>query len=515
MKRVLVPLAAVMLCIGIAIVTSYSKQQPASNAVESAATAATPLPRRATAFGINLSPLVYWTNERSFMNLVVASGTWRSTTTWSAVDPKLVDRNGTLLALPPGEQATLALTRPAAAHRGDVTIRCRFDGTGVVDGINVVDMKTGPGQIVFLWKKEIAGTGFRVKATDPADPIRNVDCREADADPKLLFDPAFVDSLRPYKAVRFLDWQMANANAAVSWPARTLPTATIQGSPQGVAVEHLVALANLARVDPWFVMPWNADAAYMEGFAQYVHDHLDPARTAYVEIGNEIWNMGFPAGRQALAEGLQAKLGQTSDEARMRRYAEHSVEGFKIWERVYAREPRRIVRVLSGQNSWPQLFQYALDYQDTTRHVDALSTALYFGQRLLNDPLVDTSDIAPLFPKLEGSIESTFASARQFKQMADARGLRYIGYEGGQHASYAGKDRALIARLNRDPRMGDAYRLYLAGWDRGFGDLLMLFHSVSPAGSSMHFGLAEYSGQPMAETPKRKAVLDAIAATKR
>lgn len=514
MKRMLVLLTALMLCVAIAGVTSYSKQQPASNAVESPATAAPPLSRQPTAFGINLSSVIYWTNQRAFMNLVAGSGAWRSTKSWKAVDPQLVDRNGTLLSLPPGEQAALALTKPPAAYRGDVAIHCRYDGKGSVSGIGSASPAAGPGRFDFIWRREVTTAQIRVDATDPADPIRNVDCREAGADPKALFDPAFVDSLRPYKAVRFLDWQMANANAAGSWPARTPPTATIQSNPQGVAVEHLVALANAAKVDPWFVMPWNADTAYMEGFARYVHDHLDPDRTVYVEIGNEIWNMSFPAGRQALAEGLQAKLGKTSDEARMRRYAQHSVEGFKVWERVYAREPRRIVRVLSGQNSWPQLFQYALDYQDTARHADALSTALYFGQLLLNEPSADTSDIAPLFPKLEGSIESTFASARQFKQMADARGLRYIGYEGGQHASYAGKDRTLIARLNRDARMGDAYRLYLAGWDKGFGDLLMLFHSVSPAGSSMHFGLAEYSGQPMMETPKRKAVLDAISATK-
>jgi hypothetical protein len=99
--------------------------------------------------------------------------------------------------------------------------------------------------------------------------------------------------------------------------------------------------------------------------------------------------------------------------------------------------------------------------------------------------------------------------------MADAHGLRFIAYEGGQHISYRGPDATLIGRLSRDPRMGKAYRLYLAGWDRQFGDLLMLYHSVSPIGRTMHFGLAEHSGQPLAETPKRKAVLDAIAGLKR
>ena len=127
----------------------------------------------------------------------------------------------------------------------------------------------------------------------------------------------------------------------------------------------------------------------------------------------------------------------------------------------------------------------------------------------------DTEDLTRAFADLNASIASTFEAARRYKDLADSKGLRYIAYEGGQHVSYQGPDRLLIARLNRDPRMGEAYQLFLAGWNRQFGDLLVLYHSTSPMGRSMHFGLAEYSGQPMAETPKRKAVMDAIAATRR
>ena len=516
MKRILVLLAAILACVAIATVTNYSKRQPASNAVEAEASAAAPRPHRPTAFGINLAPAIYWTNERSFMNLAAGAGAWRSINNgWKTIDSGQVDRNGNLLWLQPGEQAALPLARPPASHSGDVAIHCRYAGRGQVDGVGMVAPAGGPGRIDFTWRHDISIAYVRINATDRADPVRNIDCREAGADPKLLFDPAFVDSLRPYKAVRFLDWQLTNVNVAGNWAKRTLPGAVIQSGPQGVAVEHMVTLANMAKVNPWFVMPWNADAAYMTNFARTVHDHLDPSLTAYVEIGNEIWNMQFPASRQALEEGLRAGLGKANDEARMRRYGEHATQGFKIWERVYARDPKRLVRVLSGQNAWPELLVDALDYRDTARHVDALASAPYFGQPLLAEPPADTSDIGPLFPKLNASIDPVLASARRFKQIADSRGLRYLGYEGGQHVNYAGKDATLIARLNRDPRMGDAFRLYLSRWNRDFGDLLMIFHSVSPTGTAMHFGLAEYSGQPMIETPKRKAVLDAIAATKR
>jgi hypothetical protein len=414
-----------------------------------------------------------------------------------------------------GDEHNPAIGRPPRSRRGDLAIRCRFEGQGAVNGVGIFAPKLSPGRIDFVWRPDINTAFFRIDATNPADPIRNIDCREADADPKLLFDPAFVDGLRPYRAVRFMDWMQTNLNQAGDWTRRTRPDSTTQGGAQGVAVENLVALANQAKVDPWFVMPWNADAIYVENFARYVHDHLDPGRTAYVEIGNEVWNLDFLAGKQALAEGRRLKLGVTDDEARMRRYAQRSVEVFKIWERVFADAPKRIVRILAGQNAWIDPFMLALNYKDTAAHVDALSSAVYFGQTLLSEPPADTADLGPLFPPLTASIASTFDAARRYKAAADARGLRYISYEGGQHASYSGPDKTLIERFNRDPRMGDAYRQFLAAWDREFGDLLMLYHSTSPAGSSMHFGLAEYSGQPLAETPKRKAVLDAIATLKR
>ena len=133
---------------------------------------------------------------------------------------------------------------------------------------------------------------------------------------------------------------------------------------------------------------------------------------------------------------------------------------------------------------------------------------------MLAEPPADTRDLGPLFPTLVASIDATFTTARRFKQIADSHGLRYVGYEGGQHVSYQGPDRTLVPRLNRDPRMGDAFRIYLSRWDHEFGDLLLIYHSTSPMGSNVSFGLAEYSGQPLSETPKRKALLDAIAALK-
>lgn len=507
--RLLVIAITLLLCVALASTGRFS--DIGSNSMADAAPPITrEAPRRPAAYGINPYTVSYWGNERSFMNLA-AGGVWNSIRgKWSQLPSTRLGPDGNLRAVEPGESVALALTRPPPAYHRDVPIRCRFEGRGKVGGVGMLSPKVGPKSIDFIWPRTIEIAHFVIEASDAADPIRGIDCREADADPKKLFDPLFVESVRPFKVIRFLDWQAANLNIPLDWSKRTSPAAPSQAGAEGVAVEHLVALANEAGTDPWFVMPWNATPAYMENFARYVRDHLNPQRTIYVEIGNETWNPGFPVGRQLADEGLRAKLGATRDEARMRRYAQGAVAGFKIWERVFAASPKRIVRVLSGQNAWPDLFLHAINYQDTARHVDAISSAVYFGMDTLTDAKPGVTDLQPLFDNLNASMDRAFGEASRFKQMADERGLRYIAYEGGQHMIYKGPDRTLTLRMNRDPRMGDVYRRYMSRWGTDFGDLLVLYASVNRMNPDIHFGLSEYSGQPLAETPKRRAVLEML-----
>ena len=103
MRRILVLASAALLCIGLAMISNHSKQQPASNTVETAATAAppSPLPKQPTAFGINLSTIAYWSKQRAFMNLAVG-GNWQSINAgWAEFDPKRIDSHGAQLR--PGE----------------------------------------------------------------------------------------------------------------------------------------------------------------------------------------------------------------------------------------------------------------------------------------------------------------------------------------------------------------------------------------------------------------------------
>lgn len=467
-------------------------------------------PSQPTRIGINLTTPLWWNGERAFMNLA-AGGTWSAAGNgpWTPFDPARLDPGGDVVSLKPGEQAILVMTPPTAIRFGAVPIRCRFEGQGAVDIFPNAGAVTTGNVVDFTWAQK-ASASFLIKASNPADPVRHIDCRERDADPKTLFHPAFLDSIRPFYAMRFLDWQGANMNLGGHWARRTPANATVQAGPEGVAVENLVALSNQTGVNPWYVMPWKADAVYVRNFAQYVHDHLDPKRTIYLEIGNEAWNTAFPIGQQLLAEIKTSAPGKDANVARMEAYADKVVFNFKIWEDVFRDNPKRLVRILSGQAAWPDLIRPALAYRDTAKHVDALSSGPYFGQTLMADAAVPTKTLDKLFADLDASIEPAIQNSLQFRAIAEQHGLRYIAYEAGQHVTYTGPDETAIRRLNQDPRMGVIYAKYLAAWRRRVGDVIMMFASAGPISRNAAWGLSEYEGQSLSEAPKRKAVLEAI-----
>src|SRR5205085_4568884 len=92
--------------------------------------------------------------------------------------------------------------------------------------------------------------------------------------------------------------------------------------------------------------------------------------------------------------------------------------------------------------------------------------------------------------------------AGQQKAIAQKLGIRYMTYEGGQGAVFPGNV-ALSLQIQRDPRMYDLYKQFLTGWQSQIGDTLTLFAVNGGA-----WGLSEYAGQPLAETPKMRAVKD-------
>ncbi len=471
------------------------------------------------ALGINVATPTYWGGERSFMNLA-SGGDWMASRQnqggWAPFDPARLDALGNIKSLLPGENANYNLVPPEAAYTPQaVRIRCKWQGAGTVQPGGVVrNVAMGQGNsFEFDWTgtKDAAkpnAAWITVAATTPADPVRQIDCREAKADEKALFSPDFVKLIADYKVVRFLDWQGTNKNPlAVTWANRTKPESQSQATDLGVAVEHMVALANQTGADPWFTMLWNGDEDYVRRFAEHVRDNLAPERRVYVELSNEVWNYVFPQTQQAEREGVEADLSPHRFQAMIWRYADKTVWMMKIWSEVFAAQPDRLVRVLAAQHDGAWAIGEMLKRQDTAKNIDALATAPYFGYATLEEPRTKVKDPAVLFDFLAKDLEASMTKAMDNKKLAEQYGLRYIAYEAGQHiVSHTEID--TVALLNRDPRMYDLYKTYLAAWRDKVGDLMTIFQTTGGVSQYGAWGIQEYPGQTLDQTPKRRAILE-------
>jgi hypothetical protein len=464
-----------------------------------------------TQIGVNLG------EARSFANLMLGerwfvpgNGDERRT----PVDAALLDRDGNLKALPNTGKVVHPLKEPTTPANG-AEFRCTYEGEGDIEvaGQTVTTIGHKPGVILFRYRSggtERNSIRIELSALNSADPIRDIDCREAALPANVRFDPEFLASLKGFRVLRFMDWQNTNANEAGRWALRATPSSQSIADGTGASIEDMLAVAKAVGADPWLTIPWNADADYVRRFAQLVHAALPANRHVYVEVANEVWNQRFPVSKQAAAEARASGLGGEGERGgapRMQRYAERVVEVMTIWEQVFAGDPQRLVRVAATQHTNPNQGKAVLAYKDTARHVDALATAPYFGRQIAQEGGAHDMDAA--FARLTELVDATIAKAVENKAIARSFGKRYIAYEGGQHIVLR-DDVDALTRIQRDPRMYDLYRRYLDGWRTQVGDTLVLFSSVKPINRFGAWGLAEYPGQPESEAPKLRAVRDAI-----
>ena len=472
-----------------------------------------PAPRAAlppppdTRLGINLSGLAPYNRQQVFANLIAQSEWFASSGQgWTAMPAAQLDRAGWVKALSPGQVAPRPLVLPAAPF-DRVAVRCTYAGSGDLSAGGIARVTGQTRGVMDLELVSQGGTDegawIQLDRTDPADPVRAIDCRDRRLPASARFAPEFLASLRGFSAVRFLDWQLTNANRPVRWDRRTRTDDATQVAGDGVAIEDMVRLANEAQVDPWFLMPYKADAAYIEGFARLVHASLDPGRTVYVELGNEVWNDMFDATLQARREGLAAGLAPADDpnRAQTRRYAQKVRDAMRIWTRVFADRPARLVRVAATIHVYPEIAETMLAFEDLPRWIDALATAPYIQLDLAGR---GAGDVDWVFAQLDGAVDAAIDAAVRNRAIAARYGKRYLTYEGGQHL--VTRDLELARRVQRDPRMAAVYRRYLDAWRARVGDRMMLYASASPIGEAGAWGLVEYAGQTEADAPKLRAV---------
>lgn len=483
-------------------------QTPSSS---SGASRARDMPIRPTRLGINLAQVRYYSGERAFANLAMGSR-WQMLAPPRPIDgaalqrqeAALVGSDGELRAVPPGGIGRI-LTPPNGLGQS-VAIHCTYRGTGDVTvdspSRSIAAVSGGKGAIGFTWQQSKGIVRIIVRSL--STPIAGLDCRETSLAPTVRFAPAFVASLKPFRVVRFMDWENTNANAAVDWSTRHTPSSIDMLDGAGVAIEDIVTLSNAAGADPWVTVPWNTGDDYVRRFAQMMHDGIPSDRPVYVEVANEVWNWGFRVTRQASDEGLKAGLSTNGDDAFMLRYAQRTVEVMKIWKQVFRDRPAGLVRVIASQNVVPQRARKLLQAPELADNIDAVASAPYFGLSPKNGP---PKDVDAAFAELDAALGQALDCARQYRAIAASYGKRYIAYESGQHVVIPDNVKLLEA-IERDDRMYSLYKRYLKSWRDEIGDTLTFYDSVSPINKFGAWGLVEYAGQPLSDAPKMRAVIE-------
>ena len=465
----------------------------------------------ATKLGINLSGPSYWSSNRNFMNLL-AGDFWRLNTSlgvWVDMPDDRLNGSREVVDIRPGENVVRLLTRPTKFYRGiAVDIKCRWQGSGTlaIEGDSVKNLRMSRNAATFTHSGSNTDSArMRLITVEAADPIRNLDCREADANPNATFDPTFLADAKKYSVLRFMKWTSAvESNASVTWASRSKPNQGRVAGPDGVALEYMIQLANETGSDPWFAIPWNADEEYVRKFAETVRDQLNPSRRAYVEVSNEVWNYVYKVTHQASAEAAAARLSTDAHQGMLMRYAQKTGQVMDVWSSVFSGQMHRIVRVASIQTgAWNA--EVVLGFGDTAKKVDALASAPYFHDTLAAGTITTASSLDQYFKTLGAAIPGHIKNAKDTKAIASRFGLRYITYEAGQHLT-SPDDVTQLDRIQKDARMGGLYTTYLTLWKDQIGDLMVLFEDYGGASRYGAWGQRDYVGQPLSEAPKENAV---------
>jgi hypothetical protein len=352
-----------------------------------------------------------------------------------------------------------------------------------------------------------------------------------------IFNPLFLERIKKFGTLRFMDWMLTNNSNQGEWANRpTLEDATY--AEEGVPLELMIELANRLRAHPWFNMPHQATDEYMRNFAQLVKEKLDPNLKVYVELSNEVWNWMFQQAQYALRQG-HARWGEDKGDAFMQWYGMRTAQMSDIWKQVFSGQQDRVISVISSQTAWLGLETSVLDCplwvaegnKPCFQHqIDAYAITAYFSGNLSdkdNQATIETwadqgdqgIDQAMTQMQQGGLLEdqswddSVVGAATRFdyhQQVAKARNLKLIVYEGGQHLVNPDSSKLtdFFIGLNRNPKMYDLYQQLLNSWKQSGGELFMNFSDIGQPSKWGSWGVLEHVDQE--NGPKYDALIDFI-----
>jgi len=465
-----------------------------------------------------------------------------------------LDEHGWVRSLQPNQIArAIIITLPANSYpSGAYTIL--YDGEGDLAYIGSARKNTAlskPGRdIIEIDASTVNGSsgtgGLRIEITrtNPNNYIRNIrvllpggscsndasrwcaidsDCERSTCEPfestynQRRFHPVFLQSLRHFQLIRFMDWGATNNSSVRSWDQRVKLTDAIWGR-RGVPFEVMLELANALRAHPWINIPHEAEDNFITSLATMIKSQLSPELVAHVEYSNEVWNSGFSQYRYAALRGKELGLATSDWEAGWRFYAIRSKQVFQIFEGVFG-GTSRLRRILASQAASAYVSDIVLRTDSAYQHADALAIAPYFGHEYgsgRDSPALSWNTTQLLDDIERNSLPKSIEWMSAQKSVADKFGVRLVAYEGGQHLAgfNGGQDNthltALFMEANGNSRMKGFYERYLNAWASTSSDVFVHFNHVENWSKWGSWGSAQrYPALDRSIHPKYEAVREA------
>ncbi len=524
--------------------------------------------------GTNLDFAVDWSSELPFVDLMRTSRPWISGTLehWEGGPPIALDAHGWPTHLEEGQIVRTLLAWDITAHpagnyvvlwEGDGDVELLAGHVGRLEDAGRI-VERSPGRLVVRLNPSLDGPGIIVNLvrSSVADPLRALrvivpggaceddaarfcDANTAcDGETRCVsfeethathrFHPWFLQSMRHYSVIRFMNWADANSTQTGSLPPElahesrwddrvVLDDARWWGR---VPLEVMIDLANAAHVEPWLTLPARADDDFARRAGALVRERLDPSLRVWVEYSNEVWNAQFPQNAYAIERGRALGLvgeGEGDDEAALRFYARRTGELHRLFAEGLGEDvahPTRLVRVYASQSVSPWRSEQILDFEDAYTRADVLAIAPYFGHPVSPDAYASWRAMTPeaFFAQAEANdLAPARDAVREQARIARDRGLALVAYEGGQHYVAQGDQdvTAFLGRAARDPRMEALYDDYLEAFEAEGGRLMVHMVDCTAGGRDGFWGATERLGQPIDETPKLRALHSAAVRTHR
>jgi len=484
----------------------------------------------------------------SLVDVFKASAPWISGTPWAPDQAPVwndgraldLDEHGWVRSLQPNQIARTTMLWGPLPIRPAGRYVVLYDGEGQLNytsGATLVS--SSPGRDV-LEVVSTSGIELDIMATNPDNYIRNIRVIMPggiyandpytviyNPDPnrddylsfedhynQIVFHPDFLNSLRGYSTVRFMNWQHTNHSTQTSWSDRP-QLSDAQWTYNGPPLEIMIDLANRVGFNPWFNIPHLADNNYAQQFATTLADQLNPQLTPYIEYSNEVWNTTFDQHTYARNQGLNLGLDTDGYQAAIKYYAQRSTEIFITFENTYG---DKFMAVISSKSSTGPEGQITLTAAQEAPGMPVLAIGGYFGFEanwpqnceqiagMTIDQLLDYLETQSLPIALQRTIDHAEA--------AQSLGIPLIVYEGGQHltTNYCNGDQTkqhqienLFDQANMHPRMTDLYLTHLVNQHQAGVQLFAHYLDTGKWTATARFGARQHYEQT--DSPKYQALL--------